>query len=90
MSKHEDDTYEVDQMRVRNRLLASRVKKLQKSSDETFTALCEISAAAAALFQIWTAADLDCEPQDYDIIVEYATTAIAAFRESQVSKEPQY
>lgn len=88
MTRNEDDTYELDQMRVRNRLLTTRLKKAQKSSDENFTALCDISAAQAALHQIWEASDLECDPQDYDTIVEYTTTAIAAYRVSQVSKEP--
>ena len=90
MSRHEDDTYELDQMRVRNRLLTSRLKKAQKSSDETFTALCDISAAQAALYQIWESSDLNCEPQDYDTIVDFAVTAITEYRVSQVSKQGQY
>lgn len=87
MSNHEDDTYELDQLRVRNRLVTSRLKKAQKAADENFTALCDISAAKAVLYQIWEAADLSCDPQDYDAILSYATTAIAAYQVSQVSEE---
>lgn len=87
---HEDDTYELDQMRVRNRLLNTRLKKAQKSSDDNFTALCDISAAQAALYQIWESSDLGCEPQDYDTIVDFAVTAITEYRVSQVSKQSQY
>ncbi len=87
MSNNEDDTYELDQMRVRNRLLQSRLKKTQKAADENFTALCDISAAQAVLYQIWEAADLSCEPQDYDAILSYASTAIAAYQVSQALEE---
>jgi hypothetical protein len=87
---YEDDKYDVDLLRVRNRLQARRITKLQKGTDEVFSALCETGTAQAALFEIWEAADLDCDSQDYDIIVEYATMAIAAYRESLVSEEPEY
>ena len=83
----EDDKYELNQQRVRNRLLASRVRKLQKSGDETFAALCETGSAQAALYSIWEAADLSCDAQDYDEIVQYVTTAIAAYRASHLSQE---
>lgn len=90
MSKREDDNYEVDQLRVRNRLQARRIKKLQAGIDETFYALCEVGTAQAALYEIWEASDLECDPQDYDIIVEYATKAIAAYRVSLVSEETEF
>ena len=90
MNRNEEDTYELDQMRVRNRLLTSRLRKAQKSSDENFAALCDVSAAQAALYQIWESSDLDCEPQDHDTIVDFAVTAITEYRVSQVSKQGQY
>jgi hypothetical protein len=90
MSRNEEDTYELDQMRVRNRLLSSRLKKSQRVADENFAALCELSPAQAALYQIWESSDLDCEPQDYDTIVDFAVTAITEYRVSQVSKQGQY
>lgn len=81
------EEYEVVQLRVRNRLLASRLRKAQKGSDENFAALCAVGTAQAALFEIWAATDLSCEAEDYDIIVEYVLTAIDAHRESLVSHE---
>ena len=90
MSRHEDDTYELDQMRVRNRLLTSRLKKSQRVADENFAALCEVSPAQAALYQIWESSDLECEPQDYDQIVEFAITAITEYRVKCVYKETQF
>lgn len=90
MTDYEDEKYEVTQLRVRNRLQASRIKKLQKGTDEIFDALCETGTAQAALYEIWEAADLSCDAQDYDIIVEFATTAIAAYRVSLVSEEPEF
>ena len=89
MSRNEDETYELDQMRVRNRLLASRLKKTQKAADENFAALCEVSPAQAALYKIWEASDLECDPQDLDTIVDFAVTAITEYRVSQVSKQSQ-
>jgi hypothetical protein len=40
-----------------------------------------------ALYSIWEAADLSCDAQDYDEIVNYVTTAIAAYRASHLSQE---
>jgi hypothetical protein len=77
---NEEDNYELDQMRVRNRLLASRLKKAQKAGDDNFSALCEVSAAQAALYAIWEVSDLICDPQDYDTIVDFAVTAITEYR----------
>jgi hypothetical protein len=90
MSRNEEDTYELDQMRVRNRLLTSRLKKAQRVADENFAALCEVSPAQAALYKIWEASDLECDPQDLDKIVEFAIDAITEYRVSQVSKQGQY
>jgi hypothetical protein len=92
MHRHdEDDESELQAQRVRNRLLASRLKKTQQSSDLAVAALLEeLESAKAALYAIWEAADLSCEPQDHEEIVQYVTTAIAAYRADQTSQEPQY
>lgn len=82
MHRHdEDDESELQAQRVRNRLLASRLKKTQTVSDQTVAdLLTELESAKAALYAIWEAADLSCEPQDHEEIVQYTTTAIAEHR----------
>jgi len=89
MHKHdEDDESELVAQRVRNRMLVSRLKKTQKGNDDTVAALLtELESAQAALYSIWEAAELVCEPQDHEEIVQYVTTAIAAYRSGQPSHE---
>ena len=92
MHKHdEDDESELIAQRVRNRLLQTRLRKTQTVSDQTVADLLnELESAKAALYAIWESADLSCEPQDHEEIVQYVTTAIAAYRADQTSQEPQY
>jgi hypothetical protein len=52
--------------------------------------LIELESAKAALYAIWESADLSCEPQDHEDIVQYTTTAIAAYRADLASNEQQY
>lgn len=68
---------ELTSLRVRNRLLSSRLKKAQRGSDENFAALCDVGTAQAALYEIWTAADLSCESDAYDVIVEYVISILS-------------
>jgi hypothetical protein len=92
MHRHdEDDESELSAQRLRNRLLASRLRKTQTVSDQTVAdLLIELESAKAALYAIWESADQSCEPQDHEEIVQYVTTAIAAYRADCASKEPQY
>jgi hypothetical protein len=92
MHRHdEDDETELLTQRTRNRLLQSRLKKTQQVSDQTVAdLLTELESAKAALYSIWEAADMSCEPQDHEEIVQYVTTAIVAYRVGALSKEQPY
>ena len=92
MHRHdEDDESELLAQRVRNRLLHARLRKTQAVSDQTVAdLLIELESAKAALYAIWESADLSCEPQDHEDIVQYTTTAIAAYRADLASNEQQY
>jgi len=82
MHRHdEEDESALSAARLKNRLLHRRLTKTQMVSDQTVAdLLTELESAKAALYAIWESADLSCEPQDHEEIVQYVTTAIAAYR----------
>lgn len=65
--------------------LKQQVTELKESKDEVFLALCEAGTAQAALYELWAKANLQCGPEDYDIVVEYYSNLQAVAK----SKQPQ-
>lgn len=51
--------------------LKQQVTELKESKDQLFLALEETGTAQAALYELWAQADLNCGPEDYDVIVAY-------------------
>jgi hypothetical protein len=77
-------------MRSINRSLRAQVRRLQEQADNVFQAICETETEAERAFSaLWRTGYFNCDPKDYDYMVEKATAAFDHIRDQELKGKPK-